>query len=314
MNKKEQFMTKLKRIVRGGCFYFWRNVTVSLASVLVMMVTLVVIGLISFSGAILDTSLNELRNKIDINVTFAPSASEADILTIKHSLESLPEVSLVTYISKEEALTAFKERHANDQSILAALEELDANPLGAVLNIKARDPSQYASVANFLESENSSLTPNGVNIIDRINYFQNKAAIDRLTSIIHSADRLGFALTILLAVISMLIAFNTIRLTIYIAKDEISVMRLVGASTSYIQGPFVVVGVIYGVVAGIITLLLFLPITYWLGTETESFFVGFNIFSYYLRHFLEIFFIIMVSGILIGALSSILAIRKYLKV
>lgn len=307
------FKTKMKRILRTGFFNFWRNGTVSLASVLVMVITLAVVGFITFSGAILDSALTELRNKIDINVSFVPTASEQDILNIKDSLESLSEVSLVTYISKEDALTAFKERHANDQSILAALNELDENPLGAVLNVKARDPSQYASVASFLESDNT-LRENGVTIVDKINYFQNKTAIDRLTSIISSADKLGFALTILLAIISMLIAFNTIRLTIYIAKDEIAVMRLVGASTSYIQGPFVVVGVIYGVMAGIITLFLFLPMTYWLGSVTESFFTGFNIFSYYLRNFFQIFLIIMASGVLIGALSSILAIRKYLKV
>lgn len=305
--------TKLKRVIRTGFFNFWRNGTVSLASVLVMMVTLITIGLISFSGAILDTSLSELRNKIDINVTFVPSASEADVLEIKHSLESLPEVFLVTYISRDEALAAFKERHANDAAILAALDELGENPLGAVLNIKARDPSQYASVAEFLES-GSALSGGGLTIIDRVNYFQNKVAIDKLTNIINSADRLGFALTIILAIISMLIAFNTIRLTIYIARDEIAVMRLVGASTTYIQGPFVVVGVIYGVVAGLLTLLIFLPLTYWLSSATQSFFTGFSLFSYYLSNFFEIAFIILVSGVLIGSLSSVLAIRKYLKV
>lgn len=305
--------TKLKRVIRTGFFNFWRNGTVSLASVLVMMVTLSVIALISFFGAILDTSLAELKGKIDINVTFVPSASEEEILRIKQRLESLPEVFLATYVTREEALAAFKERHANDPSILAALDELGENPLGAVLNIKARDPSQYASVAEFLESGNT-LSEGGITIIDRINYFQNKAAIDKLTAIIGVADRLGFALTVFLAVISMLIAFNTIRLTIYIAKDEISVMRLVGASTTYIQGPFVVVGVIYGVFAGFLTLIIFLPITYWLSQVTENFFVGFNIFSYYLSHFFEIAFTIMFSGVLIGALSSILAIRKYLKV
>ncbi len=313
MPNKEMLTTKLKRVVRTGFFNFWRNGTVSLASVLVMMVTLMTIGLISFSGAILDTSLSELRNKIDINVTFVPAASEEDVLSIKHSLESLPEVLLVTYITREESLAAFKERHANDPAILAALDELGENPLGAVLNIKARDPSQYASVAEFLESGNA-LSEGGLTIIDRVNYFQNKVAIDKLTNLINSADKLGFALTIFLAVISMLIAFNTIRLTIYIARDEIAVMRLVGASTTYIQGPFVVVGVIYGIVAGFLTLLLFLPITYWLGSATENFFTGFNLFSYYLRHFLEIAFIIMVSGVIIGAVSSVLAIRKYLKV
>ncbi len=313
MDTHADFKTKFKRIVKAGIFNFWRNGTVSLASVLVMMVTLVVIGLISFSGAVLDTSLAELRDKIDINVTFIPTATETDVLAIKQTVETLPEVLLVTYVSREEALNTFKERHKNDQSILAALDELDENPLGATLNIKARDPSQYASVAQFLESDNA-LSGKGITLIDKINYFENKAAIDRLTSIITSADKLGFALTLILAVISMLIAFNTIRLSIYISKDEISVMRLVGASMSYIQGPFIVVGIIYGLVAGLITLLIFLPITYSLGGATESFFVGFNIFSYYLHHFLEMALIILVSGILIGGVSSVLAIRKYLRV
>ena len=228
-------------------------------------------------------------------------------------MESLPEVSLVTYVSREEALTTFKERHSNDQAILSALDELGENPLGAVLNVKAKDPSQYASVAQFLEND-STLSSAGITIVDSVNYFQNKTAIDKLTQIISSADKLGFALTVFLSIISVLIAFNTIRLTIYLARDEISVMRLVGASTLYIQGPFVVVGVIYGIVAGILTLLILVPLTYWLGGTTESFFIGFNIFSYYLRHFVEIAFIIMASGVFIGALSSALAIRKYLRV
>lgn len=308
-----QFKTKFKRIIRTGFFNFWRNSTVSFASVLVMMVTLSVIGLLSFSGALLDSSLAQLRDKIDINITFVPTAAESDILNIQQSVERLPEVLLVTYISREEALQAFKERHVNDQSILAALDEVGENPLGAVLNIKARDPSQYASVAQFLESDNA-LSSQGVSVIRNINYLQNKVAIDHLTKIIDIADKLGFALTIALVLISILIAFNTIRLTIYIVKDEISVMRLVGASTSYIQGPFVIVGVIYGVVAGLLTLLLFFPMTYWVGSLTENFFTGFNAFSYYLRNFFQLALIILGSGILIGALSSLLAIRRYLKI
>lgn len=311
--KIENWKMKIKRVVRTGFFNFWRNGTVSLASVLVMTVTLLVIGFLSFFNAILDTSLAELRNKIDINVTFVTTAEESDILTIKHSLESLPEVLLVTYASREEALQAFKERHANDQSILAALEELGENPLGATLNIKARDPSQYASVAEFLES-GDTLSSDGITIIERVNYFQNKTAIDRLTKIIASADKLGLILTLFLVVVSVLIAFNTIRLTIYIAREEISVMRLVGASTSYIQGPFVVLGIIYGLSASVIALASLLIITYWLGGVIGNFLTDFDIFSYYLRNFLEIAFIIIASGALLGAFSSVLAIRKYLRI
>lgn len=313
MSNRELFWTKIKRILRSGFYNFWRNSTVSMASVLVMMVTLIAIGLISFSGAVLDTALASLRDKIDVNVTFIPSASEADVLEIKQTVESLPEVLLVTYVSRAEALEAFKERHKNDQSILAALDELGENPLGAVLNIKAKSPSQYASVAEFLQGDDA-LSQNGITIIDRVNYFENKDAIDRLVNIIDASDKLGLALTIVLAVISMLISFTTIRLTIYMARDEIAVMRLVGASTTYIQGPFVVVGIIYGIVAGLITLILFIPMTYWLGAATSSFFEGFNIFSYYIRHLLEMSAIILFSGVAIGALSSLLAIRKYLKI
>ncbi len=307
------FWTNTKRIIRTGFFNFWRNGTVSLASVLIMMVTLFVIGFLIFGSAILNTSLAELRNKVDINVTFIPTAPEDEIVSMQHSLENLPEVSLVTYVSREEALEAFKLRHQNDQSILAALGELSDNPLGATLNIKAKDPSQYESIAQFLGSKNT-ISTSGVTIIDHVNYYQNKVAIDKLTRIINAAHSLGFAITLAFILISVLIAFNTIRLTIYIAKDEISVMRLVGASTAYIQGPFVVVGVIYGLVAAILTLFIFLPITYWLGQVTQNFFIGLNIFSYYLHNLPQIFLLIVISGIMIGGVSSILAIRRYLKV
>jgi cell division transport system permease protein len=307
------FWTNIKRIIRTGIYNFRRNTTVSLASVLIMTVTLLVIGFLLFGSAVLNTSLAELRNKVDVNVTFISTAEEADILALKHSLESLPEVSLVSYVTRDQALEDFKARHANDQSILAALDELSSNPLGAILNVKAKDPSQYQSVADFLSSKNI-LSKAGVPIVDHVNFYQNKTAIDKLSRIINASHRLGFGIALAFTIISLLIALNTLRLTIYMAKDEIAVMRLVGASTAYIQGPFIVVGIIYGMVAGILTLVILLPITYWLGGVTQNFFIGLNLFSYYIKHLFEIFLIIVGSGVLLGAVSSLFAIRRYLKV
>src|SRR3989344_5188878 len=163
----ENYKVKIKRIIKSGFYNFWRNGTVSLASVLVMTITLLAIGSITLGGAVLDTALSGLKDKIDINVTFVTTAKTEDILNIKQSLESLPEVLLVSYTSREEALEDFKKRHEHDQTILSALNELGENPLGAVLNIKARDPSQYQSVAEFLESSDT-LSSAGVSIIDRI--------------------------------------------------------------------------------------------------------------------------------------------------
>jgi cell division transport system permease protein len=303
--------TKIKRVIRSGFFSFWRNGFISLSSILVMMVTLFVIGSTIFLGVILRSTLDQIRDKVDINVYFITSANEGDILSMKKSLENLPEVKPpVVYVSREAALADFKERHQNDEFTLQALDELGTNPLGATLNIKAKDPAQYESIAQFLNSKS-----NGDNtIIDKINYYQNKDAIDKLTSIINSADRLGFILTLFLVIISILITFNTLRLVIYMSRDEISVMRLVGASTGYIQGPFFIAGAIYGFVSGILTLILLYPITLWLGNTTANFFVGLNVFKYYTANFGQIFLVIVGSGMLIGSISSFLAVRKYLKV
>lgn len=278
-----------------------------------MTVTLFVIGSTIFSGAILRGVLDEIKNKVDINVYFIQSANESDILNLKSQLEQLPEVAPpVVYESRDAVLADFKSRHQNDQFTLQALDELGTNPLDATLNIKAKDPSQYSSIVDFIN--NKAVGSDGSSLVDKVNYYQNKDTIDKLTGIINSSNEIGFALTMFLIIISVLITFNTLRLVIYMSREEISVMRLVGASTGYIRGPFFVAGALYGFVSAVITLIVFYPITLWLGKTAESFFVGINVFSYYVANFGEIFLIIVFSGVAIGSLSSFLAVRKYLKV
>ncbi|OHB15324.1 MAG: hypothetical protein A2431_01355 [Candidatus Zambryskibacteria bacterium RIFOXYC1_FULL_39_10] len=310
--EQQLFKTKLRRVAKAGFFNFWRSGYVSLASVLVMVVTLSVIGSAIFVSAILNITMEELRNKVDINVYLVTTSVENDILALKTKIESLPEVLSVEYTSREKALENFRLRHENDQITIQALEELGDNPLGATLNIKAKEPSQYEGIANFLNEENI-LSSEGEKIIDKINYFENRVAIDKLSRIINSAERLGLVLSLALVLVSIMITLNTIRLTIFISREEISVMQLVGASKNYVRGPFVVTGVLVGLFSGFITMILFLPISYWLGGTTENFFIGFNIFSYYLSNFFQILFIVVGSGVAIGAVSSFLAVRKYLK-
>lgn len=275
-----------------------------------MTVTLFALGSILFAGALLRSSLEQIQEKVDVNVYFIPSATETDILALKSKIEALPEVALVEYTSRDQALINFKERHANDEVTLQALEEIGDNPLGAVLNIRAKQTSQYEGIANFLDSESGEKGT----FIDKVNYYQNKAAIDTLTRIIAGGTTVGFGMTLALVLISIIIAFNTIRLAIYIAREEISVMRLVGASNKYIRGPFIVSGVMYGVVSAVLTLILFYPATYWVSSITRTFFSGFDMWSYYLSQFGIIFAIIIGTGALLGAIGSFLAVRKYLKV
>ena len=300
----------LKRIFKSGFISFCRNVFVSLSAILIMVVTLFLIGSIIFSSALLKSSLQVIRDKVDVNVYFTTDASESDILSLKKQVESLPEVSKVEYVSREKALEDFRTRHQNDQITLQALDELSDNPLGAVLNVKAKDTAQYESIANYLNQQNISRGDDS--IIDKVNYLQNKDAIDRLNKLITSGEKVGLTLAIIFALISVLITFNTIRLTIFTSKEEISVMQLVGANYMYIRGPFIVAGVLYGLTSSIITLILFYPLTFWLNRYTETFFAGNGIFTYYIHNFGQLFIIIMASGVAIGAISSFLAVRRYL--
>jgi cell division transport system permease protein len=306
------FWVNIKRVLKAGLVNFWRNSFVSLAAVLIMTITLFVIGSTFFVLTALNTTLNVLKDRVDVNVYFNPSASEADILSIKKTIESMPEVKRVDYVSKENALEEFKKRHANDQLVLQALDELGTNPLGAVLNIKAKEPSQYENLAEFLKKFESS---NDMNVsIDKINYFDNKLVIDRLSHIIYSAQKGSLVTTIVLIFLSILIAFNTIRLAIYINKEEISIMRLVGAGNWYIRGPFIVSGILYGFSAGVITLIIFFPISYWLRTATKNFFVDTDFFSYYTSNFGVLFVVLVGTGIILGAVSSFLSVRRHLKI
>ena len=288
----------LKRIIKAGVLSFWRNGWVSLATILVMVLTLFVTGALIFSNVLLESALTAIEEKVDISVYFKLDSPETDITALKTQLEKLTEVKTVSYISRAEALENFKARHANNALITQSLEELGENPLGASLNIRAENPEQYQSIAQFLAS------PSFADTIEKINYFQNKIVIDRLSGILAASQRAGFGTTLVLALIAVLVAFNTIRLAIYTARDEIQIMRLVGATNNYIRGPFMIEGILYGIISATVAMIIFYPLTLWLGPKAEQFFGGPNLFNYFMANFFQIFMLLLLVGVLLGSLSS----------
>jgi cell division transport system permease protein len=304
------FFTHLKRTIRAGYNNFTRSGFTSFASILMMVVTLFVITSLLFIQVALQSSLNEIKDKVDITVYFTPGASEEEIFEVKDALANLPEIESITYTSDIESLDKFKEKHSNDYLTLQALDELNENPLGATLNIKAKDPSNYESISDYF-TDNNSLSKGAMTIIDKIDYHQNKVVIDRLNSIISGASKLGFIFSFILILISIIITFNTIRLIIYMSRDEINVMRLVGAGKRYVQGPFMVSGILVGLVASISTIIIFIPISIWLGNEMTDF-IGINLFDYFKSNFIEIFSILIITGVLLSGISSYFAVMRYL--
>lgn len=305
--------TNTRRIVKAGFLNFWRNALVSLSAIFIMTVALFVIGSTMLLSVFLESSLAEIKSKVDINIYFNPDADEDDMFALKRSLEKIPEVAAIEYISRDQAIENFKERHANDYLMIQALDELVDNPLGAILTIKAKDPSQYEAIAAHVKEEEDNPTF-GANIIYSVNYGKNKVVIDRLTAITDGVERVAVAVLFLLVGIAIVITFNTIRLAIYISRDEIAVMRLVGASNIFVRGPFIVEGIMYGVVAAIVATGLLYPATLWLKRSTESFYGGTDLFVYYINNLNQLLSVLMLAGIVLGAVSSFLAVRRYLKV
>ncbi len=305
-------MTGFKRIIRSGFVGFWRNTFVSLASIFVMTVALFVIGSTMMLDQLLGASLENIQSKVDINVYFDVDATDENMAALKSRLEVLPEVAEVTFTSREEALTAFEERHKGDELTIQALDELGNNPLGASLAIRAKDTSQYESIASFLEEQQALEQPTAP-VIDRVNFSKNKDAIEKLNAIIKVVEKASIVTMSVLIAAAVLITFNTVRLAIYTTRDEIGVMRLVGASNTFIRGPFMLQGVIYGIISGVMTLLLMYPILMWIGPGTETFF-QFNLFTYFITHFGYIFLVIVGVGVVLGLVSSLLAVSRYLRV
>ena len=307
------FWVTTKRVARYGFIGFLRNGFVSLAAILIMTITLFVAAILLISGAALSSVLTDLTSKVDVTVYMTTAATQDQIQQLETSLKALPEVTSVTYISADQALAAFQARHANDQLTMQALQELPDNPLGASLEVRAKDTSQYATIAQYLTAQQASGNGGG-SAIDKVNFSQNETAITHLTNIIQTSKKLGLAIAIILAAASLLIAFNTIRLAIYTSRDEIGVMNLVGAGHWYVRGPFMVAGVLYGIISGIIVLALLYPLSAWLGPASESYLGTFNVFTYYITSFGTLFVVVMGSGIALGTLSSFLAVRRYLKI
>jgi cell division transport system permease protein len=315
--------TTFRRIARTGFVSFWRNGFLSFAAIVVITLSLLALGGLIFAGAFGRSLLEQVKSQVDINVYFSLTAPESDILALQKEVNTLAEVSKTSYVSRDQALADFQAKWKDNTLIMQGLQELDSNPFPASLNIKAKDPGQYGGISRYLENKNP-LDASGTPIIDKINYEENKLVIDRLSRIIPTVEQTGTVLAILFAIVAAIVVFNTIRLITYTVRDELAVMKLVGASNVYVRGPLVVAGIMYGVVSALITLVILAASAYWSDTlilrlagvdVAQNFSFAINVFSrYFNSNFTELFVVIMGAGVILGGVSSYIAARRYLRV
>lgn len=300
--------TTLFRIIKYGLQSFWRNKWLSTASLAVMVLALFVFESLTIFSVLTAKTMDILKDKIDISIYFKSEAKEDDILKVKRSLESLTEVKNVEYISRDQALNLFQERHKDDATINQALTILEDNPLTASLNIKANDPREYPLIASYLNNQNFN------SLVNQVTYNQNQLVINRLASILDTVQKSGFVLAVTLSIIAVLVTLNTIMLTIYSTRDEIGVMRLVGASNKFIRGPYIVQGILYGFFAAILSLIVVAPLISFASPYVNILIPEMNLQSYFYSNFAQLFLYQIVLGVVLGSVSSVIAVRRYLKI
>ncbi|OHA69392.1 MAG: hypothetical protein A3J30_03890 [Candidatus Wildermuthbacteria bacterium RIFCSPLOWO2_02_FULL_47_9c] len=300
-------MISVKRILRSGWEKFSRDRSSTGAALVVMTVVLFVVSSLFLLQGMSTFLVERLEGGVDVSAYFKDTVSEEEIFEVRSQLLSLQEVKEAEYISREEALRRFVDAYRGQEEILAPLEAIGRNPLYAHLNVKARDPKQYDQIAEFLAGEAFA------SAIASIDFYDRAPLIERL-SLITSGIRGGvLAVSAILSIIAVLVAFNTIRLTIYNSKEEIEIMRLVGASSWFIRGPFLVQGALVGATASFLTLLFLLAIGFF-GSKPLYSFSGFDVFAFLLGHFFSLLLLCLAAGIGLGVLSAAIAIRRYLRV
>lgn len=302
---------KLWRTYKEGFINFYRNGWLSVATITVLTISLYLIGVTLAIGLGANAILRNVQEKVNISVYFNPSVSADRITEIKTELQKFQEIKSVEYVSKEQSLDEFLAMGGDDPSIKQALDEIGENPLLSSLIIRANKPEQYEIINQAINNSNFKEE------IGRVNYENNRTVIDRVGKLIKLVERMGITLGVIFMILAVLITFNTIRITIYSHRQEFEVMRLVGASNLYVEMPFVFEGILYGISASIVSILMLLGTSWYISLLSKRIVSSGDAVDWYLQNsginFWLIFLFLLFSGVLLGVVSSFIAIGRYLK-
>ncbi len=306
------FLITQWRIVKTGLQNFARNLTLAIAAIAVMVITLTIILFSLITSATFNNTVQQITDKIDISVYLKDDVGAQKREEVIDQFKALENVKSVEFVSKDQALEDYKKANQDKPDLLAAISQTD-NPLPASLRVKPKDPNKIEEIRTFIESPDIKALQS-----DATSYSgERKDAIDNITSATRFFQTAGLVGVAVFAIVSMLIIFNTIRMAIFNRRDELQIMRLLGASTWFIRGPFVVETVVYGVIASILSVtichFLFVVSSSTLGASSFGL-LDINFASkYFSDNFLLILTGQLVIGILIGAVSSVIATQRYLK-
>lgn len=307
--RSSTFTNKTKRVAISAFQDLSRNIWLNVTTIVIIVVSLFMIAAMLAIDTVGSHTIKMLQEKIDISVQIKDDAQESKILELKKDLGAMKEVKSIEYVSKDQALINFKEKHKDNAYINQSLEELGANPLFAVLNVKANAIEQYKIIDEYINNNE-----NYKDIITKVSFKENEKAIENFSNILKTIRDGIFALAILFIFVSVSVSFSTIRLAMYAHKKEIEIMRLIGASNWYIRMPFIIEGAVFGIVGCALTIVSIFPVIMYISPKISQFLPGFSLYDYFASNLFNLTVLMLTIGMGLGMVGSFIAIRRYLKV
>lgn len=310
---KQHRLITLWRIIHTGIVNFIRSITLAVAAMAVMVVTLTIVLFSVITNASFNNTIAQITDKIDVSVFMKDEATPAQTKALIAALKKQPNVKSVEYLDKQQALEEYQKQNAGNEELLTAINQT-ANPIPPTIHVKPANLNNIEGIKTFLvQPKYLELQTDGSPSYSG----DRKEAIDKITHATNVLRQIGIIMVVVFTVVCALIIFNTIQMAIFNRRDEIQIMRLLGASTWYIRGPFVVESIIYGILSGVISVLIvnaaFLASSNTLQASSLGLLDINYASTYFGEHFLQLLAMQLMLGIVIGAVSSTIATRRYLK-
>lgn len=304
------FIVNFFRLLKYSIQGFFRNFWLSFVCIITMVIAFMLVDILGGFTIISNNVVDAIKNKVDISVYFKNDVNEDKIFAIKSELAKLSGVKDVLYISKEDALKAFKEKHVANDVLMNSINTLSENPIGSTLIVKANSIDNYPYIIDYVSNSNFK------DLIENTDYTDNRLVVKKMNSFNDSITKTLIFIGLFFGLVSGITVINTIRITIYSRKKEIEIMRFLGASWSFIKIPFVFEGIFYLLTGWILSVVIFYGLLICLTPYIKIFFNFYdnNLISSIMIGSIKLIIIELVIGFVVTIFSSYLSIRKYAKV
>jgi cell division transport system permease protein len=302
-------MLFLYRIIKFSFQDIARNAWLSIVTVTILLLALFSINTLVTVRMISDSAMQAVKEKINISLFIEPETAESEIMALRAQLVNSDKVRDVIYISRQAALGNFRQKYENNQEILAALKELGRNPLSPSLTIIPKNFDESSLLINELRVLDNP-------IIESRDFSDNTVILNKIGGITKRVNEVGLFIIAIFILTSLLVVYNSIRVAIYTHRQEIEIMRLVGASNAFIYMPYIVSAFVYSLLSILIVIAVFYPLLTLLQPYLEAFFMGYNvnILAYFVDNFFGIFGVQFLVILLVNCLASLFAVRRYARI